>query len=66
MDDAGLHELVQTYIAARDNRGTIKIMDVTKRCSGSTDIIGIGRLAAVFGYDDDEAQAVASFTALQP
>ena len=60
MDSAGLGELVQAYATAKNRGGALKLLNVTKRLR---DLLVVTKLLTVFDAFDDEASALASFTA---
>jgi anti-sigma B factor antagonist len=60
MDSAGLGGLVHAYATTKNGGGTLKLMRVTKRLK---DLLTITKLVTVFDTYDDEASAVASFSA---
>jgi anti-sigma B factor antagonist len=60
VDSAGLGELVQAYVSAKNKGGSLKLMRVPKRIK---DLLTITRLVTVFECYDQEAEAVDSFSA---
>lgn len=60
MDSAGLGDLIFAYATMQKSGGTLKLMRVTKRLQ---DLLTITKLVSVFDAYDDEAAAVASFSA---
>ena len=60
VDSAGLGELVQAYATSKNRGGTLKLLGVTKRLR---DLLVVTKLLTVFETFDDEASALASFTA---
>jgi anti-sigma B factor antagonist len=60
MDSAGLGDLVFAYATTQKSGGTLKLMRVTERLQ---DLLTITKLVSVFETYDDEAAAVASFSA---
>ena len=60
VDSAGLGELVQAYATTKNRGGALKLVSVTKRLR---DLLVVTKLLTVFDTFDDEASAVASFTA---
>ena len=58
VDSAGLGELVQAYVTAKNKGGVLKLVNVTKRLS---DLLVLTKLLTVFETFDDEAKALASF-----
>ena len=60
VDSAGLGELVQAYATSKNRSGTLKLLSVTKRLR---DLLVVTKLLTVFETFDDEASALASFTA---
>ena len=63
MDSAGLAELVNAYVTVRNQGGTIKLLNLTKRIGPGLHVIT--RLLTVFENYGDERQALASFRAEQ-
>jgi anti-sigma B factor antagonist len=60
MDSAGLGEMVQAYVTANKQGGTLKLLHLTQRLH---DLLLVMKLASVFECFDDEAIAVRSFVA---
>jgi len=60
MDSAGLGELVSAYSSTKNNGGSLKLLNLTKRLR---DLLVVTKLAAVFESHDTEAAALASFGA---
>ncbi len=60
VDSAGLGELVQAYATTKNRGGALKLVNVTKRLK---DLLVVTKLLTVFDTFDDEASALASFTA---
>ena len=60
VDSAGLGELVQAYATTKNRGGTLKLVGVTKRLK---DLLVVTKLLTVFDTFEDEASALASFTA---
>jgi anti-sigma B factor antagonist len=60
VDSAGLGELVQAYATTKNKGGALKLFNVTKRLK---DLLVVTKLLTVFDTFDDEASALASFTA---
>ena len=60
MDSAGLGDLIYVDATMQKSGGTLKLMRVTKRLQ---DLLTITKLVSVFDTYDDEAAAVASFSA---
>ncbi len=60
VDSAGLGELVQAYVTTKNRGGALKLLNITKRLR---DLMVITKLLTVFEAFDDEASALASFTA---
>jgi len=58
VDSAGLGELVQTYVTAKNRGGRLRLLNPTKRLK---DLLVVTKLLTVFESYDDEAAAVASF-----
>jgi anti-sigma B factor antagonist len=59
VDSAGLGQLVQIHATARNNGGSLRIANVTKRLK---DLLVVTKLVTVFDSYDSEAEALASFT----
>jgi anti-sigma B factor antagonist len=60
VDSAGLGELVQAYVSAKNRGGSLRLLHVTKRLR---DLLVITKLLTVFDTYDSEAEALASFGA---
>ena len=60
VDSAGLGELVQTYVTAKNRGGRLRLLNPTKRLK---DLLVVTKLLTVFESYDDEAAAVAAFQA---
>ena len=60
VDSSGLGALVATSLTAKNNGGTIKLLNLTKRLH---DLLTISKLVNVFETYDSEADALRSFTA---
>lgn len=60
VDSAGLGELVNAYVSAKNRGGALKLLNVTKRIR---DLLVVTRLVTVFDTFDTEADALASFAA---
>src|ERR1700682_961674 len=60
MDSAGLGELGQAYATTKTKGGSLKLLGLTKRLK---DLLAITKLATVFESFDQEADAIASFSA---
>jgi len=60
VDSAGLGELVQAYATTKNRGGALKLVSVPKRLK---DLLVVTKLLTVFDTFDDEASALASFTA---
>jgi anti-sigma B factor antagonist len=60
MDSAGLGELVHAYATTKNKGGSLKLLGLTKRLK---DLLAITKLATVFESFDQEADAIASFSA---
>jgi len=58
VDSAGLGELVQAFVTAKNKGGTLKLLNVTKRLN---DLLVVTRLLTVFETFDSEAKALESF-----
>lgn len=63
VDSSGLGALVATSITAKNNAGTIKLLNLTKRLH---DLLAISKLVNVFETFDNEADAIRSFPAQTP
>jgi anti-sigma B factor antagonist len=60
IDSTGLGELVRSYATVHRQDGQLKLLNVTERLN---DLLVITKLTTVFDLFDDEAAAVASFSA---
>lgn len=60
VDSAGLGELVQAYVTTKNKGGSLKLARLPKRIR---DLLTITKLITVFECYDQEAEAVASFSA---
>jgi anti-sigma B factor antagonist len=60
VDSAGLGELVQTYVTAKNRGGRLRLLNPTKRLK---DLLVVTKLLTVFESYDNEAAAIASFQA---
>jgi anti-sigma B factor antagonist len=60
VDSAGLGALVQAYVSATREAGTVKLVNTPKRLQ---DLLVITKLSKVLPMFDDENAAVASFNA---
>jgi anti-sigma B factor antagonist len=60
VDSAGLGELVQTYVTAKNRGGRLRLLNPTKRLN---DLLVVTKLLTVFESYDNEAAALASFQA---
>jgi anti-sigma B factor antagonist len=58
VDSAGLGELVQTYVTAKNKGGRLRLLNPTKRLK---DLLVVTKLLTVFDSFDNEAAALASF-----
>ena len=58
VDSAGLGELVQTYVTAKNRGGRLRLLNPTKRLK---DLLVVTKLLTVFDSYDNEAAALASF-----
>ena len=59
VDSAGLGQLVQVHTVTAQNRGSLKLLNVTKRLK---DLLVVTKLLTVFDTYESEAEALASFT----
>jgi anti-sigma B factor antagonist len=62
IDSAGIGELVSALVAVRRESGCMGLLNLTRRVR---DVLEIVKLVPVFRIFDNEAQAVAAFTALR-
>jgi len=60
LDSAGLGELVQSYVTAKNQGGSLRLLRLTKRLK---DLMTITKLANIFESFDSESEAIASFGA---
>jgi anti-sigma B factor antagonist len=60
LDSCGVGELVARFVSARQKRGDVKLLHLSRR---SHRVIEISKLLDVFQTFDSEADAVASFSA---
>lgn len=58
MDSAGLGEMVRTHTKMNREKGSLKLMNVTKRIH---DLLVVTKLVKVFETFDSEAEALRSF-----
>lgn len=58
VDSAGLGQLVQCYVTAKNRGGSLKLLNVTKRLN---DLLVVTKLVTVFETFDSEATGLASF-----
>jgi anti-sigma B factor antagonist len=58
VDSAGLGQIVQTSVTARNKNASVKLLNVSKRLR---DLLVVTRLLTVFDTYDSEAEALASF-----
>jgi len=58
VDSAGLGELVQAYVTAKNRGGVLKVVSLTKRIH---DLLVVTKLLTVFEAYENEAAALASF-----
>ena len=59
IDSSGVGELVGAYTTIKRDGGELKLMRLTKRVH---DLMQMTKLYSIFNVQEDEAQAVASFT----
>ena len=59
VDSAGLGQLVQIHATTKNNGGSLRLANVTKRLK---DLLVVTKLVTVFDSYDSEAEAVKSFT----
>ena len=59
IDSSGIGELVSSFTSVRNQGGELKLLNLTKKV---LDLLQITKLYTVFDINDDEAQAVASFS----
>jgi len=60
VDSAGLGAIVQSYATVKNQGGSLKLVNPTKRLK---DLLSITKLLTVFEAFDNEAEAVTSFSA---
>jgi anti-sigma B factor antagonist len=60
MDSSGIGELVRCYHSAKRDGGQVKLLNLTKKIR---ELLAITKLLTVFDCFDDEAEAIASFSA---
>jgi anti-sigma B factor antagonist len=60
IDSAGLGALISSYTTTKRQGGQLKLVNLTKRIQ---DLLAITKLITVFETYDNEAQALASFSA---
>jgi anti-sigma B factor antagonist len=60
IDSSGIGELVSAFTTTRNSGGELKLLNLTKKVQ---DLLQITKLYTVFDIKDDEATAVAAFTA---
>jgi anti-sigma B factor antagonist len=60
IDSSGIGELVSAFTTVKNGGGELKLLNLTKKVQ---DLLQITKLYTVFDVKDDEASAVASFTA---
>lgn len=60
VDSAGLGAIVHSYATVKNQGGSLKLLNVTKRLN---DLLSITKLLTVFETFDNEAEALRSFTA---
>jgi anti-sigma B factor antagonist len=60
IDSAGLGELIHAFAAVKNRGGALKLTNLTRRVN---DLLILTRLLTVFESFDNEAEALASFTA---
>ncbi len=60
IDSSGLGELVSAYTTVKNAGGELKLLNLTKKVQ---DLLQITKLYTVFDIKDDEATAVAAFSA---
>ena len=60
IDSAGLGALISSYTTTKRQGGQLKLVNLTKRIH---DLLAITKLITVFDTYDNEAQALASFSA---
>ena len=60
IDSSGIGELVSAFTSVKNAGGELKLLNLTKKVH---DLLQITKLYTVFDIKDDEASAVAAFTA---
>jgi len=60
MDSSGIGELVRSYHSVRREGGQVKLLNLTKKIRA---LLAITKLLTIFDCYDEEAEAVASFSA---
>ncbi len=60
IDSSGLGELVHAFTQVRQQGGELKLLNLTRKVH---DLLQITKLYTVFDIQDDEARAIAAFTA---
>jgi anti-sigma B factor antagonist len=60
IDSSGLGELVSAYTSVKNAGGELKLLNLTKKVH---DLLQITKLYTVFDVKDDEATAIAAFSA---
>ena len=60
IDSSGIGELVSAFTTVRNQGGDLKLLNLTKKVH---DLLQITKLYTVFDVKDDEASAIASFSA---
>jgi anti-sigma B factor antagonist len=60
IDSSGIGELVSAFTTTKNSGGELKLLNLTKKVQ---DLLQITKLYTVFDIKDDEATAVAAFTA---
>ncbi len=60
IDSSGIGELVSAFTTVRNQGGDLKLLNLTKKVH---DLLQITKLYTVFDVKDDEATAIASFSA---
>jgi anti-sigma B factor antagonist len=60
IDSSGIGELVSAFTTIKNSGGELKLLNLTKKVQ---DLLQITKLYTVFDIKDDEATAVAAFTA---
>lgn len=60
MDSSGIGELVRSYHSFKREGGHVKLLNLTKKIQ---ELLAITKLVIIFECFDDEAEAIASFSA---